>query len=196
MRLWRLSYTSRPQPPDKMKKMIVAWFWLGILFNCAAQGTFEFTASLSDNIDASGTGTFSLTSNILQYDLRTSFPMSQAQIRSPWPDPTAPVIFDLDLRFCDPPPCPSVGCYCYFHGGFKLSDSQATDLTSGQWYVYAPNGPFYIQGQILPVPEPHPIALLAFAGSIYSLFRWYRKTTIKPRLERTPQNFGSAPSHE
>ncbi|SRR5260221_403658 len=106
-----------------MKRLILpSLFILGIGGNIAAQGTTEFAAVLTGNTDAHGNGTFSLTTNLLAYDLELPYGYDQAQIRSPLPDVYSPVVFDLRLSFCDPPgPGPSlVGCF--FKGCISLSE--------------------------------------------------------------------------
>ena len=177
-----------------MKKIIFGWsILLVFLAHAGAQGTLQFVATLTGNSDATGSGTFSLTTNRLQYEVQTHLGYEQLQIRSPWPDPTAPVIFDLHLRFYNPPPCGTQGCYCLFRGSPTLSDDQITELEAGQWYVYAPNGPFYLQGQIVPVPEPHVLVLILLAGGIFRLFlfenHWREKlrALVWPVKGRFPQ---------
>src|SRR5437588_635812 len=133
-----------------MKPIVFGWsILLVFLAHAGAQGTLQFVAALTGNSDASGSGTFSLTTNRLAYMVQTPAGFDQGQITGPGADPNAPVIFTLHLSFCDPPgPGPNPG-RCVFKGSPTLSDDQISQLESGQWYVQAisanPANP--IQGQ-------------------------------------------------
>jgi hypothetical protein len=135
-----------------------------------SQGTIYFTANLTGNYGVDGTGSFSLSSNLFRYDVETPFPMSVAQMRSPWPDTNAASVFDLTWVGCDTPSAPTNNGGCFFHGSLVLSDAQVADLSSGNWFVYAPNGPFFVQGQVVSTPEPAPLALFGL-GAGFLCFR-------------------------
>src|SRR5207302_949071 len=131
----------------------------------------QFVATLTGNSDATGSGTFSLTTNRLTYDVQLPYGYDQAQIRSPWPDPNAPVVFDLRLSYCDPPgPGPNPGG-CFFKAGKLLSEGQITDLEGGAWFVTS----FNLSGQIILVPEPSFVRLGGLFLAMWRIFK-IRKT--------------------
>jgi hypothetical protein len=152
-----------------VKKMIILPIWLGLTLPVVAQGTMDFSAVLTGNTLKTGSGTFTLrTNNLFYYKLTTPYGYSQAQVRSPWPEPNAAPVFDLGIIGCVPPePYPGTNAgFCYFEGGVLLSDSEIADLLAGRWYAYslsptAPSRP--IQGQIVLVPEPSSSLLVALA---------------------------------
>ena len=128
---------------------------IGVTQVSKAQGTLYFNAHLTGNNDYSGNGTFSLTTNYFMYRVLTAYGFLEGQIRSPWPDSNAPVIFNLHFAGGQPPLGGFTNGYSEFRGHFVLSDSQIEDLQSAKWYVYLPaTPPYYLQGQIIPIPEP------------------------------------------
>src|SRR5258708_3143356 len=124
-----------------------------------AQGTIYFTATLTGNYGVDGSGTFSLITNRFRYDVQTPFGFSVAQMLSPWPDTNAVSIFDLVWIGCRTPSAPDPGA-CFFKGSLTLSDAQIADLTSGKWFVYSPNGPFFVEAQLPAAPAPSPPLLV------------------------------------
>ncbi len=138
---------------------------LGSLASTHAQGTMQFIANLSGDSGYTGIGLFSLVTNYFSYDVQMPFGYSPTEIRSPWPDTSAPVVFNLQLTsVIQPEPLPSTnrGAY-FFHGHFPLSDPQITELTSGQWFLSS----YDLQGQILNIPEPGGVTLLGTGIGIF-----------------------------
>src|SRR2546425_9126048 len=99
---------------------------LGLL-SLQGQGTVYFTANLTGNILQSGSRSFSLrTNDLFIYNVTTPYGFTQAQIRSPWPDTNAPVLFNLQVLGCVPPePAPGTNAgFCSFQGSIGISDSE------------------------------------------------------------------------
>lgn len=143
------------------KSGLVLALVLGSALAVRAQGTLYFTAHLTGNTDTVGDGTFSLTTNRFGYDvLINSFGFDQAQIRSPWGDTNASVVFDLFLWARVPPLPDGSGDFARFRGVFYLTDQQIADLQSENWFVSA-TAFHTLTGQILLIPEPAFPELLA-----------------------------------
>lgn len=138
------------------KSHLVSVLLLGSALALRGQGTLYFTAHLTGNTSYFGDGTFSLTTNRFGYDvLINSAGFDQAQIRSPWPDTNASVVFDLFLWARVPPLPDGSGDFCRFRGVFYLTDQQIIELQNANWFVYSSAGPdFFLRGQIVPIPEP------------------------------------------
>ena len=71
------------------------------------------------------------------------------------------------------PPGPNPPTMSYI-GAVTVTSQQINDLEGGLWYVNFnsssfPNGE--IRGQIIPVPEPSALALLAVGGTLAALLR-------------------------
>ncbi len=144
-----------------MKKLLLLLcLAAGLASRC--QGASEFTVSLSGDPIYYGQGTFSLDGNSLNYTLRTDpFGFRFAQIHGPAvSSETAPVLYNLHLITCIAPIATERG-YCRYDGLLTISDSEATDLQNGLWYLtsmsYDPSR--FIRGQITAVPEPSMCAL-------------------------------------
>ena len=138
-----------------------------------AQGTLEFTAHLSSTMSqAIGDGSFSLTGNLFNYDVQTAYGPQVAEIQGPGSATNAPVIFTLHLHLCEPP----LGQYrggCVFTGNYTLSDVQIAELVSDQWYVNAlADSTVLLRGQIIQVPEPSGLALIALGIGFGCLCFW------------------------
>ena len=141
--------------------------WIGLLFysSCLnivlAQGTLVFEAyPTSLGLFFPAYGVFTLDGNVLGYELLVYSGEDIAQIRGPGVahgDQEAPVLFDLNLIYCDPPLIPGYIGGCFYEGTLTLSDDQMSELISGQWYVKSIvsfNMASYSEGQIVLVPEP------------------------------------------
>lgn len=130
--------------------VIFVWSTLAVV----GQGTIYFNAHLTGNTPEAGDGTFSLATNYFTYDVLAPYGYFQGQIRSPWPDTNAAVVFNLFQYGCTAPIIGYPG-FCEFRGHFMLTDPQVADLQSDVWYVYlTANPPIFIQGQIVTAPEP------------------------------------------
>lgn len=160
-----------------MRQVPVLWILLLMpLGSARAQGTIYFSANLTgDYYQLGGTGTFSLTTNYFAYDVVVPYGFFNAQIQSA-PGSNGPVLFTLHSSHCDPPINGDPGA-CYFIWQRSLSDQEAADLQAGMWYVYVtlqaspPNPPFFLQGQILPTPEPPAFLILAVGIAATCFFR-------------------------
>lgn len=161
-----------------MKTILSLLAILASLVTASAQGTFQFVAALNganqvppNGSSGIGTGQFTLTGSSLDIfvDLTPAFPVTGAFIHGPaGPGSTGPSIFDLGSAAERPPIWPiDPGGYEFVRNGVTLSGAQISDLMAGLWYVNItsptfPNGE--IRGQILVVPEPSTMALLALAA--------------------------------
>ena len=156
-----------------MRKLLLCFYLLTAVGSGHAQGTTQFTAHLTGNTFYDGTGTFSLTGDVLTYDVEipTVNSFGAANIQGPGPDPGAPAIFNLHLTKCVFPEPPFDPGGCVFTGSFTLSADQEDQLRNGEWYVnaFGPD-PFVIRGQIVSVPEPS-AALIAVVGLSAFAFR-------------------------
>ena len=160
-----------------MKKLFPLLFLFASLGNAQTQGTLEFTAHLTSPLtDFTGDGGFSLTGDLFTYNLYVlPFNFDHGEIHGPGPAPNAPLLFDLKLTRCDTPYGPYLGG-CWYAGNFTLSNNQITELENELWYVraYSPEVPqFVLQGQLIAVPEPSVLSLIAVGiGLGYLYARW------------------------
>jgi len=148
-------------PNMPMRKLLALLLFLVSLGKAHAQGTLNFATHMTGNTMYFGDGTFSLSGDVFTYDLRTDWIFNTAEIHGPAISGTnAPLIFNLHLRFCEPP----LGEYrggCVYRGNFTLSEEQTTDLVNEQWYVYSSyGGELFLRGQIIQVPEPSGVSLI------------------------------------
>ena len=153
-----------------------------------AQGTFEYSAQLngsnvvpSNNSAATATGTFSLNGQSLGYSLVWSAPAifpTRIEIHGPANEGnTAGALFNLEGTSGTWPPAGVL------FGVIELSPSQVSDLNQGLWYVdfhttSFPDGEIW--GQIIPVPEPSTLALIAIAAFIILIRAQKLQTAINP----------------
>lgn len=165
-------------------KLLTLILLLACALEAQAQGTLQFHATLtglqvvrSNNDPTSARGDFWLTGDVLNFlvDVQAiTFNTSGGTVKGPaLPGQNAPVIFDLGgfafypgSTLGDPPgyrsQSPASGPFGA--GPFTLTPEQISQLQAGLWYVEItsftmPEG--QLRGQILPVPEPSAMALLA-----------------------------------
>jgi hypothetical protein len=155
---------------------------LAILTNAVllhAQGTLFFTTSFSGanevppNASTSGASmTFELVDATINCSVLVIGPLqaTAVAINGPaFPGTVAPVLFNLPFQgTVFPDPITGVGGPSY-HVGSTITASQIADLEAGKWYVNIdsaafPNGE--LRGQLVPVPEPSSLALLALSGGL------------------------------
>ncbi len=166
-----------------MKSIFSFFFSMVCLGTVYAQGTLQFAVHLTGATDATGDGTFSLTGNLLSYDLLIPylFTYNTAEIHGPGvPGLNAPLIFGLHVRSCQPPQDLYKGG-CLFQGNLTLTDAQIPELVAEQWYVkaYWPELPdLPLQGQILQVPEPCTGAVLGLAAGVFWLLSNLRRLLV------------------
>jgi hypothetical protein len=152
-----------------MKATFLVLVAVASLNSARAQGSFQLTNYLTSPtaLFVFGEGTYSLTDNVLSYNLRTDFGFSEASIYGPaGPGMDAPLLFELRLRFCNPPLGGHDRGGCFYRGTLSLSEEQINELIGEQWYVLSSEGPggATLRGQILLVPEPSGLLLSAAAG--------------------------------
>ena len=161
-----------------MKKTLSLLAILASLVTASAQGTFQFVAALNGSNEVPpngspgiGTGQFTLTGSSLDVfvDISLAFEPTGAFLQGPAASgSTGPRIFDLGAPILRPPIFPiDPGGREYVFNGATLSSSQISDLMAGLWYVNVTSAAFpdgEIRGQILAVPEPSTLALLALAA--------------------------------
>ena len=153
--------------------------WIGLLFysSCLnivlAQGTLVFEAyPTRPGLFFPAYAVFTLDGNVLDYDYLAPFGDDIAQIRGPGiahGDQEAPVLFELNLIYCDPPLLPGHLGGCFYEGTLTLSDNQMTELISGQWYMksfVSHNPAYFTEGQIVLVPEPV-LSIWIAAGALF-----------------------------
>ncbi len=162
-----------------MKQTLVLLLTLASLASAKAQGTIQFLVNLSganevptNDSGATGTGTFTLSSNSLSYGFGDLFntananigPASKATINGPAEaTATAPVLFDLGAPGIAVPNPPDPGGYWFSGTVNNLTSGEIQDLSAGLWYVNVtslnyPDG--IIRGQIVLAPEPATWSLL------------------------------------
>ena len=159
-----------------MKTLTSCAVGLALLFQVGvhAQGTTSFTAHLTNSTLFDGHGTFTLTANTFNYDVRTYvwWFSTNLQVRA-WPETDTVPLFHLQWTSLSPG-IGEVPWYGVFQGTLLLSDDQVSDVANGRWSVVAP-APFgqpFFQGQIVPVPEPKAGILLGLATVSFLLARW------------------------
>ena len=177
-----------------MKKIIFALALIACTTDARAQGTLNFSATLTGgnevppNSDPTiGTATLLLNGNILNFTVyvpAVTFITTGGTINGPaFPGNTAAAIFDLGgfyfhsgSGFGDPPfyasGSPAVGPFGA--GPFTLTDNQINELENGLWYMNIfsygyPNG--QLRGQIAAVPEPSILLLFTLSGIIFTMLR-------------------------
>src|SRR5881628_3061488 len=119
-----------------MKTKLLPFLALVVTSSACGQETLLFTAHLTSTQTAqTGIGQFTLTGNNFTYDVTAPYRLDQGIIQR-GSEPNAPVIFSLNLRFCQAPePLPSTNRGgCFFRGNLSLSEGQISDLVDGQWY--------------------------------------------------------------
>jgi hypothetical protein len=143
-----------------LKKILVIFALLACTLKVQAQGTFQFTATLTganevppNNDPTIGTATFTLTGDILNFNVYVpalTFNTTGGTINGPaFGGTNAPILFDLGgfrfhsgSTFGDPPvyqsSSPPVGPAGA--GPFTLTPSQIGDLENGLWYVNVTSG--------------------------------------------------------
>ena len=163
-------------------KIIVALLSLilGVGAVCA-QGTFQFVANLSganeippNNGPYIGGGSFTLNGSTVLYFMTTgliSAPTSPATITGPGIG--GPVVYS----FSQPPILMYQQArgplgYLWGQATFTLTSGQIAELQSGQLWVNIPTINFpggELAGQILPVPEPSSLMLLALGCGLFGV---------------------------
>ncbi|PYJ80630.1 MAG: hypothetical protein DME22_23775 [Verrucomicrobia bacterium] len=163
-----------------MKKTIALLLTFVSLASAQAQGTLQFTVSLNGGNEVppnsspyTASGTLTLSGNTLNYSMGRNawdFLPTSAGIYGPATESqNASIIFDLGSYILSPNP-PTMS----YIGAVTVTSQQINDLEGGLWYVNFnsssfPNGE--IRGQIIPVPEPSALALLAVGGTLAALLR-------------------------
>ena len=144
-----------------MKALAIVLVYCAWASSALAQGTLMFETNPTNvEIVYPSHGLFTLSGITLEYEFRAPYSWDMAEILGPGmahSGQDAPVIFELNLRGCEPPLIPGRLGACYYEGALTLSDDQITELVSGQWYVksfvsFNPAHP--LEGQITLVPEP------------------------------------------
>jgi len=143
----------------------------------------EFTANLHglkvvppSSTPSDGTGHFVLTGNVFTYDIFTDFaPGFRGKIYGPaLPGVNAGPLYDLNLPISVPPLPPYRDGYTSYTGSLLLTDAQIPDLMSKLWYVQLNDRLFpelAMRGQIVPVPEPTGVVLIALVVGIWGFQR-------------------------
>ena len=144
-----------------------------------AQGTFQFAATLSgsnenppNNSQYDGLASFTLAGVTLSYSLQTG-PMDTPNVAPTINGPglAGPILFSINgppILVTGQSSASSDGWY-WGAGAFTLSSGQIAELKAGQFYVNVPTVNFpngELAGQIVSVPEPSSLALLAFGGGL------------------------------
>ena len=161
------------------------------LAGARAQGTIEFKVSLNganevppNGSPGFGSGTWTLRGSSLDYVVTTSVlfqggaQATDMTLNGPaGAGSTAPVLFDLGAPTLIPIQPPPGAYYSWNDTVNNLTSGQIGDLLAGLWYVnvFTSSGDFpggEIHGQIIQVPEPSVLALLAVAGAVCSVARW------------------------
>lgn len=164
---------------DGMKKLFATIILAGLWVTAQAQGTLQFSATLSGANEnppngsvLMGKGTFSLVGNSLDFAVllqAITTPASGGVF-----DTSNSLVFDLGTPLINAPgPTGQPGSTSYT-GTLDLTSQEISALRSGAWHVNIltsayPNGE--ISGQIAPVPEPSILALF----SLLPFFLAYRQ---------------------
>ena len=175
-----------------MKKLFFVLFVVGAATSAPAQGTFQFAANLTlaeplppFPFPYTGQGAFTLEGNIFRYSVRVPvYALWSGQIRAPDPDGT--VLFDLTGMDCTAPIGDDPG-HCTFRGAVALPESWIVDLLANRWYVIATYhdsfpADVHLRGEVVLVPEPSWLALVALCIGLLGVYRWLRgqRHTEKP----------------